>query len=96
MSRDLRRLLENLEKISSGLERGEGTLGQLLEDPSLYEAVNDVVVGVNESRLLRWLIRNRQKKGIHQRYDETVEEMEASGVEPEPLPPRQDGGAPPL
>jgi hypothetical protein len=32
--------------------------------------VQDVIIGVEESRLLRWLIRNRQKKGIETRYEE--------------------------
>ncbi|HET9768989.1 MAG TPA: hypothetical protein VFS60_19240, partial [Thermoanaerobaculia bacterium] len=35
----------------------------------IYDAVNDIVVGVNESRMLRWLIRSRQKKGIKARYE---------------------------
>ena len=45
----------------------------LINDPSVYQAVNDIIVGVNESSLLRWLIRNRQKKGIEQRYDAVQE-----------------------
>ena len=82
---DLRSLLDNLEQISGRLEAGEGTIGMLLEDPSLYEAMDDVVVGIDESPFLRWLVRNRQKSGIKQRYNETVEELEAAGIEPEPL-----------
>ncbi len=67
---NLHQLLENLNELSSKLERGEGTLGQLIEDPAVYEAINDVIVGINESKLLRWLIRNRQKAGIKKRYRE--------------------------
>ncbi|HEU4522260.1 MAG TPA: MlaD family protein [Thermoanaerobaculia bacterium] len=59
-------LNETVRKINSG----EGTAGKLVADPSLYEAVNDILIGINESRLLRWLIRNRQQEGIDQRYDE--------------------------
>jgi phospholipid/cholesterol/gamma-HCH transport system substrate-binding protein len=73
---DLRDLLHNLSLLSARLERGEGTLGQLLNDPSVYEAVNDVIVGVNESALLRWLVRNRQKAGIEKRYEEQASEEE--------------------
>jgi ABC-type transport system substrate-binding protein len=35
-----------------------------------YDAIQDVIVGINESKLLRWLIRNRQKAGIEKRYEE--------------------------
>jgi len=28
------------------------------------------VVGVEESKLLRWLVRNRQRSGIEKRYEE--------------------------
>ncbi len=70
VSRDLKQLLNNLNKLSGKLEQGDGTLGQLINDPSVYEALNDVIVGIDESKLLRWLIRNRQKAGIKKRYRE--------------------------
>jgi len=80
---DLQQLLHNLQVISGRLEQGEGTVGRLLEDPSLYEAMNDVAVGVDESRFLRWLVRNRQKKGIKKRYREAQEEQpETENEEP--------------
>jgi hypothetical protein len=56
--------------VRTKLDEGEGTAGKLINDPSVYEAVQDVIIGVEESRLLRWLIRNRQKKGIETRYEE--------------------------
>ena len=34
------------------------------------------VVGVDQSKLLRWLIRNRQKAGIQKRYHDTRDELE--------------------
>jgi phospholipid/cholesterol/gamma-HCH transport system substrate-binding protein len=51
------------------LNNGDGTAGRLISDPSVYESINDVLIGINESKLLRWLIRNRQQKGIEKRYD---------------------------
>lgn len=68
LSEDLRALVENLRQVSSQLNEGEGSLGQLLNDPHLYQAIDDVVVGIDESKLLRWLVRNRQKAGIKKRY----------------------------
>jgi len=34
----------------------------------VYESINDILIGINESKMLRWLIRNRQEKGIEKRY----------------------------
>lgn len=60
----------HLDSISRKLDSGSGSLGKLINDPSLFDAANDVIVGVNDSKMLRWLIRNRQKRGIKNRYDE--------------------------
>lgn len=77
VSTDLRDLVENLKRLSEKLEGGNGTLSQLLENPETYEALNDVLVGINESKMLRWLIRNRQKKGIKKRYRAEQSALEA-------------------
>ncbi len=62
--------LQQVDVLSSKLNAGDGTLARLINDPSLYEAMQDIVVGVNDSRMLRWLIRNRQKQGIEKRYQD--------------------------
>ena len=80
---DLEQMLHNLNLVSEKLASGEGTVGRLIEDPEIYEALNDIVVGVNESKLLRWLIRNRQKAGIEVRYEEQRDQLEADALEPE-------------
>jgi phospholipid/cholesterol/gamma-HCH transport system substrate-binding protein len=67
---EIQRVLERIDNLVTKLDEGEGTAGKLINDPSVYEAVQDVIIGVEESRLLRWLIRNRQKKGIETRYEE--------------------------
>ena len=85
VTQELRDILKRLNEASLKLTRGEGTAAKLLNDPQIYDAVNDVVIGVNESRILRWLIRNRQKKGIEKRYNETHKEMEQRGETPPPL-----------
>ena len=74
---DLERLLANLAVVSDKLAHGQGTAARLIDDPALYEAMNDIVIGINESKFLRWLIRNRQEKGIEKRYDDAVEAGEA-------------------
>jgi phospholipid/cholesterol/gamma-HCH transport system substrate-binding protein len=77
LSDDLETLLNNLRRVSGQLVEGEGSLGQLIRDPNLYQALDDVVVGVDESRFLRWLIRNRQQAGIKKRYKEAKAEADS-------------------
>src|SRR5437763_12772737 len=60
----VRQLDDAVAKVSSG----QGTAGKMINDPSVYESINDILIGINESKLLRWLIRNRQEKGIEKRY----------------------------
>ena len=85
VSADLEAMIENLRLVTEKINSGNGTVAQLVNDPSVYRALNDIIVGVNESKILRWLIRNRQKKGMRERYEERIDEMEAEGVEPPPL-----------
>ncbi len=62
----LLQLNESVAKINSG----QGTAGKLIADPSVYESINDILIGINESKMLRWLVRNRQQAGIERRYNE--------------------------
>ncbi len=85
VTEQLRQLVKNLNDVSAKLDKGNGTAAQLINDPKIYDAVNDIIVGVNQSRALRWLIRNRQKKGIEKRYIDTTKAIEGAGGTPEPL-----------
>lgn len=81
---DLKELLENLRRVSEKLGQGEGTVAKLLDDPQIYQALNDILIGIDESWMLRWLIRNRQKTGIEERYQQErrrEEGDEGSGAE---------------
>ena len=69
VGRDLEAIVHDLSAVAAKLDRGEGSAAKLINDPQIYEAVNDIIVGVKESKMLRWLIRNRQKKGIKTRYE---------------------------
>ncbi len=79
---DLQQMLQNLNLVSEKLATGDGTLGRLIEDPEIYEALNDIVVGLDESKMLRWLVRNRQKSGIRVRYDDATDEIEVESYDP--------------
>lgn len=87
---EIQRTVETLNRLVGKLESGDGTAAQLINDPSVYEAIDQVIIGINESRLLRWLIRNRQKAGIEKSYEEALEQ--AGEGEPEGGP--EDGGDP--
>ena len=67
---EFQQLIQQLNETVKKLNAGEGTAGKLIADPSVYESINDVLIGINESKLLRWLIRSRQEKGIEKRYNE--------------------------
>jgi phospholipid/cholesterol/gamma-HCH transport system substrate-binding protein len=70
VSEDLKQLLENFRGLSQQLTQGEGTAARLLNDPEIYQALDDILIGIDESWMLRWLIRNRQKAGIEKRYQD--------------------------
>jgi len=85
VTEQLRQFVKNLNDVSAKLDKGNGTAAKLINDPKIYDAVNDIIVGVNQSRALRWLIRNRQKKGIEKRYIDSTKAIEGAGGTPEPL-----------
>jgi phospholipid/cholesterol/gamma-HCH transport system substrate-binding protein len=63
-------LVHQLNDAVAKINSGQGTAGKIISDPSVYESINDILIGINESKLLRWLIRNRQQSGIEKRYKE--------------------------
>jgi len=65
-----KRVSENLEKasfhLSSILEKidtGDGTASLVVNDPSLYAGLYEVVYGLQHSGLSKWYIQRKQKKG---------------------------------
>lgn len=68
---NLRDFARRLDSISRKLDEGHGTAGKLINDPSVFDAANNLVIGVNESKLLRWLVRDRQKAGIRKRSQQS-------------------------
>ena len=83
---DLEKLSRHLANVAAKLDSTDGTVGRLVADPTVYKAINDLLVGVNESKFLRWLIRDRQKSGIEKRYNETKTQEEAKPPLPAPTP----------
>src|SRR5713226_6085735 len=61
-------LLAKLNQTVAKINQGQGSASRLINDPAVYESINDILIGINQSKLLRWLIRNRQQSGIDKRY----------------------------
>jgi phospholipid/cholesterol/gamma-HCH transport system substrate-binding protein len=76
-------LVHELNDVVTKINSGNGTAGKLIADPAVYESINDILIGINESKMLRWLIRNRQKSGIEKRVHE---QQKAPDVQPPPPP----------
>jgi phospholipid/cholesterol/gamma-HCH transport system substrate-binding protein len=77
----------SLDSIGQKLDNGTGTAGKLINDPAIFDAANHVVIGINESWMLRWLIRDRQKSGIKKEYNEAVQKQEGAVEPPPDIPP---------
>jgi phospholipid/cholesterol/gamma-HCH transport system substrate-binding protein len=89
---NLQNLSRRLDSIARKLDEGQGTVGKLINDPALFDAANHIVVGIDESALLRWLIRDRQKSGIKKEYNEVQRRNTAAAANgtpndsPPPIP----------
>jgi phospholipid/cholesterol/gamma-HCH transport system substrate-binding protein len=82
-TQNLKSFSERLDSIGRKLDEGQGTAGMLINDPTLFDAANRLVVGVDESALLRWLLKDRQKAGIRKDY----RERQKAARTPTPTPP---------
>jgi len=88
---NLRNFTKSLDSIGRKLDTGKGTAGKLINDPAIFDAANHLIIGIDESKLLRWLIRNRQKSGIQKTYSQeggpaSVPEEPAASPSPPPAP----------
>ncbi len=97
---EFRQLISRLNDTARKLNEGEGTAGRLIDDPAIYESINDILIGINESKMLRWLVRTQQQKGIEKRF-EAGGGKDAPGTQTPPPAPRskitpQKGPVPPV
>jgi phospholipid/cholesterol/gamma-HCH transport system substrate-binding protein len=67
---NLRSFSRRLDSIGRKLDQGEGTAGKLINDPAVFDAANHLVIGLNESKILRWLLRDRQRAGIRKEHQD--------------------------
>jgi phospholipid/cholesterol/gamma-HCH transport system substrate-binding protein len=86
---DLQELMAHLRSIARKVDEGEGAVGAFINDPQLYQDLENVVRGVKNSKLTSWYVRNRRKSG------ERIEEEQAEQPEIEehdPLAAETGGG----
>lgn len=94
VSERLRETVQHLDTATDRLVEGKGSAALLLNDPGIYDAINDVIVGVNRSPMLRWLVQNRQKAGIKQRYRDATAATVGNGGQPPAAAPKGPPGKP--
>ena len=60
---DFAGLTKSLRSVAEKLARGEGSAGRVINDPQIIEDLESIVRGMNESKLVRWFMRNRREAG---------------------------------
>jgi len=65
----LRALTADLQSVVTRLRQGEGTIGALLEDPTVYEDLSTLLRGANRSLILRSLIRSTRDEGATEKKE---------------------------
>jgi phospholipid/cholesterol/gamma-HCH transport system substrate-binding protein len=60
---DLAALTRSLRNIADKIDRGTGTAGKMVNDPELFDDLENVVRGIQQSSLARWYLRNRRAAG---------------------------------
>jgi phospholipid/cholesterol/gamma-HCH transport system substrate-binding protein len=64
VARDVRTTFSNLAEITDKINSGQGTLGLLINKRELHDSAEEIVVGVDDSKFARWVLRHYRKKGI--------------------------------
>ncbi|MEW6058041.1 MAG: MlaD family protein [Bdellovibrionota bacterium] len=56
-TKDLRKSMERLNSVIAKIDSGQGTVGALINDPSLYDDIKTLVGGANRNRVLKYFIK---------------------------------------
>jgi len=66
-AQNMRAVAADLQTITARLRQGQGTIGGLLEDPTVYEDLSALLRGANRSLLLKGLIRSTVEEGAREK-----------------------------
>jgi phospholipid/cholesterol/gamma-HCH transport system substrate-binding protein len=77
---DLRSTMHSLANITAKIDTGKGTIGWLINDDELFIGLQDVVLGIERSKISKWFIQNRRKSGekARMREQKEMEEKQAN------------------
>ena len=67
--------LHNLAEVTGKINSGDGSLGALINERTLYDGAEDLLAGTNDSKFARWLLRHYRKKGIKAQEEQASEEV---------------------
>jgi phospholipid/cholesterol/gamma-HCH transport system substrate-binding protein len=70
LTKDLLSAVHSLANIAAKIDTGKGTVGCLINDDDLFIGLQDVVLGIERSKLSKWIIQNRRKSGEDARMRE--------------------------
>lgn len=76
LSMELEGGLVELRSILGKIDRGEGTLGRLVNEPEVHEGLERIVNGVETSWFIRYLLKRQEKRGFRAEVDRILEESE--------------------
>ncbi len=82
IAKDLGSAAHDLSQVATKINSGQGTLGALVNDRVLYDATEDIVAGVGDSKFARWLLRHYQKKGIEEELQKEKKQQKESEKKP--------------
>ncbi len=57
MVKDLEETLDNVSKVVSTIEKGDGTLGKLLKDPKAYDDLVKILGNIERNNTIKKLVR---------------------------------------
>jgi len=75
---ELQGLIRHLRSAAEKLDAGQGTAGAFINDPQMYQDLENVVRGVKSSKITSWFVRNRRASGEKQAEDEAEAAREAA------------------
>lgn len=75
-AQELNRTLKNLRILTEKINRGEGTVGALLNDATLYEDLKHLIGGANRNSVLKFFVRQAVKSSDEGQKEKIQEEEE--------------------
>jgi len=84
LTRKIDEIAGHAASILGKIDRGEGSVGGIINDPAVYEGLKDIIAGVRKSRMGKGFVRHYEKKGAKLREDEESDEGTDDGAEEPP------------